>query len=96
MILNTELEYKGNLFPSKIISYKKDVDTLYFATDNNVVLQLTVKGDNVLRFRYTTTSIFEKDFSYAITKYARGGFNHLEIKEDKEFYTVQFWKNRHR
>ena len=88
MILNTELEYKGNLFPSKIISYKKDVDTLYFKTDNNVVLQLTVKQDSVLRFRYTTTSIFENDFSYAITKYANRGFNHLEIKEDKEFYTV--------
>jgi hypothetical protein len=33
MILNTELEYKGNLFPSKIISYKKIVDSLYFAAD---------------------------------------------------------------
>ena len=30
MIVNTELEQKGNLFPSKIINYKKDVDTLTF------------------------------------------------------------------
>ena len=42
MIINTELEYKGNLFPSKIILFKKDVDTLYFTTDNDVVLQLTI------------------------------------------------------
>ena len=88
MILNTELEYKGNLFPSKIVSYKKDVDSLYFTTENNVVLQLTIQRGSVLRFRYTTTGIFEKDFSYAITKYANRGYNHLEITEDKEYYNV--------
>ena len=36
MIVNTELEQKGNLFPSQIIKFKKDVDTLYFYTENNV------------------------------------------------------------
>ncbi|NOR29195.1 MAG: DUF4968 domain-containing protein [Lutibacter sp.] len=88
MILNTELEYKGNLFPSKIISYKKNVDTLYFTSDNGVVLQVTVQRDSVLRFRYTTTSIFENDFSYAITKHASKGFNHLEVTEDNENYII--------
>ena len=42
MIVNTELEQKGNLFPSEIIKYKKDVDTLSFTAKNNVVLQVTV------------------------------------------------------
>ena len=88
MILNTELEYKGNLFPSKIISYRKDVDTFYFTSDNDVVLQVTVQRDSVLRFRYTTKSVFEKDFSYAITKYASRGFNHLELTEDDDFYVI--------
>ena len=31
MIVNTELEHKGNQFPSQIIGFKKDVDTLYFS-----------------------------------------------------------------
>jgi alpha-glucosidase len=88
MILNTELEQKGNLFPSKIISYRKDVDRLYFTTENNVVLQVTIVRDSVIRFRYTTTSIFEKDFSYAITKYASTGYNKLEISEDAEKYCI--------
>ena len=88
MIINTELEQKGNLFPSKIISFKKDVDNLYFTTDNNVKLQLTVVRDSILRFRYSTTGRFDKDFSYAITKYASTGYNHLEIAEDKDCYTV--------
>ena len=88
MILNTELEYKGNLFPSKIIFYKKNVDTLYFKSENNVVLQLTVERDSVLRFRYSTTGLFDKDFSYAVTMYASKGFNHLEIEEDKDKYII--------
>ena len=57
MILSTELEQKGNQFPSKIVSYKKDVDTLYFTTENYVVLQVTVMRDSVIRFRYSTKTI---------------------------------------
>ncbi|MEM5566209.1 glycoside hydrolase family 31 protein [Psychroserpens sp. AS72] len=88
MIVNTELENKGNLVPSKIINFKKDVDTLYFSTENDVVLQLTVLRDSVLRFRYTTTGTFDNDFSYAITKYASTGYNHLEIEETKTNYVI--------
>ncbi|NLP58757.1 glycoside hydrolase family 31 protein [Lutibacter sp. B1] len=88
MILSTELEYKGNLFPSKIISCRKDVDTFYFTSENNVVLQITIERDSILRFRYTTTSIFEKDFSYAITRYASKGFNHLEAVDGQDKYII--------
>ena len=88
MIVNTELEQKGNLFPSEIVSYKKDVDTLYFTTKNNVVLQLTVVRDSVIRFRYATTGKFEKDFSYGVTIHASRGYNFLEVTEDDEHYIV--------
>ena len=88
MIINTELEQKGNLFPSKINAFKKDVDTLYFSTDNDVVLQLTVLRDSVLRFRYSTTGTFNADFSYAITKYASTGYNHLTIEEEENQYKI--------
>ena len=88
MIVNTELEQKGNLFPSKILHFRKDVDTFYFTAENDVVLQLRILRDSVLRFRYTTTGTFENDFSYAITKYASTGYNHLEIEEDEEKYII--------
>ena len=88
MITNTDLENKGNQIPSNVIGFKKDVDTLYFSTDNDVVLQMTVLRDSVLRFRYTTTGTFENDFSYAITKYASTGYNHLEIEDLKTFYKI--------
>ena len=88
MITNTELEQKGNLFPSKIIAYEKDVDTLFFTTDNDVILELTIVRDSVLRFRYTTTGNFGNDFSYAITKYASSGYNFLQIDDNDDNYTV--------
>ncbi|SFC96845.1 glycoside hydrolase family 31 protein [Algibacter pectinivorans] len=88
MILNTELEYKGNLFPSKIVSYEKNLNVLSFTTANGVILEVTVRRDSVLRFRYTTTGIFDNDFSYAITKYASRGYNHLEVTEDDSNYII--------
>jgi alpha-glucosidase len=42
MITNTELEFKGDLYPSKIVSFKHDVDSVYFNSDNSVVLKVTV------------------------------------------------------
>lgn len=89
MIVNTELEQKGNLFPSEIINYKKDVDTLYFTTKNNVVLQLTVVRDSVIRFRYSTTGKFDKDFSYGVTIHASRGYNFLEVDEDDTHYIIR-------
>jgi len=88
MILNEQLEYKGDLFPSKIINYTKEIDTLHFSSENNVILQLTVLRDSVLRFRYTTVGKFNNDFSYAISKNANTGYNNLEITEDDEKYIV--------
>ena len=88
MIVNTELEQKGNLFPSKIINYKKDVDKLYFTTSNNVVLQLTVVRDSVIRFRYSTTGKFDNDFSYGVTIHASRGYSFLKVTEDETHYIV--------
>jgi len=88
MIVNTELEQKGNLFPSKIINYKKDVDKLYFTTSNDVVLQLTVVRDSVIRFRYSTTGKFDNDFSYGITVHASRGYSFLKVTEDETHYIV--------
>ncbi|MCB0473141.1 MAG: DUF4968 domain-containing protein, partial [Flavobacteriaceae bacterium] len=92
MITNTELQRKGDQYPASIISYKKNIDTLYFYTANNVVLQLTVVRDNVIRFRYSTTGIFENDFSYAITKYASRGYNKLELIEEADAYIISTQK----
>ncbi|NIJ44258.1 alpha-glucosidase [Wenyingzhuangia heitensis] len=88
MILNEQIEYKGNAFPAKIIDFKKDVDTLYFSCENGVILQMTILRDSMFRFRYATGAKFENDFSYAISKDAVRGYNKLEITEDLEKYII--------
>ena len=94
MIINTELERKGNQFPNKIIAFEKDVDTMLFTTENNTLLQLTVIRDSVLRFRYATNSNFDNDFSYAIAEDYTRGYNFLETHEDDKCYTITTSKLR--
>ncbi len=88
MIINTEIDKKGNQFPLKVVSCNKEVDTFYFTTENKVVLQVTVLRNSILRFRYTTNINFEKDFSYAIDENASRGYNHLSTKETDEHYII--------
>ncbi len=92
MILNEEIEKKGNQYPSHIIKQDKELDTFYFHTANRVILQVTVLRDSVVRFRYTTTNKFEEDFSYAIDKNPTTGFNFLELKEEKNEYIIETTK----
>ena len=33
MITNTELEFKGDLYPTAIVSFEKEVDSFYFYTN---------------------------------------------------------------
>ncbi len=88
MILNENIERKGDLYPAKIIDHKKDLDTFFFTAENGVILQLTVMRDSVVRFRYTTTNKFEDDFSYAIDKKVIDGYSFLDFEEDDDKFTI--------
>jgi alpha-glucosidase len=89
MITNTELEHKGDQFPSPITGFSKEVDTVYFYTDNSVILKVTVLRDSLIRFRYTTKGYFSKDFSYAIDPSQSHGYNILEISEETEYFSIR-------
>lgn len=89
MITNTELEYKGDLYPSKIVSFEQNVDSFYFHTDNNVILKVTVLRDSLIRFRFTTKGYFSNDFSYAIDQSHSHGYNFLEMTDEETFYQIK-------
>jgi alpha-glucosidase len=89
MILSTELEYKGDLYPSKIVLFEQEVDSVYFHTDNSVILKITVLRDSLIRFRYTTKGYFSNDFSYAIDKTQSHGYNFLEVTEAEDHYQIK-------
>ncbi|ADV50153.1 glycoside hydrolase family 31 protein [Cellulophaga sp. E16_2] len=88
MITNTELEYKGNLYPNEIVDFKQDTDKIYFTTANGVILQITVLRNSMIRFRYATDHNFEPDFSYALNKNALRGYNELDIRETPTEYII--------
>lgn len=88
MITNTELEYKGNLYPNSIVDFYRDTDKLYFTTLNGVILEITILRDSIFRFRYATDNIFEPDFSYAMSEYAILGYNQLEVEETDTEYLI--------
>ncbi|SFR49259.1 alpha-glucosidase [Robiginitalea myxolifaciens] len=88
MITNTELEYKGNLYPNQVTDYQKDSDKFYLTTENGVILEITVIRNSVLRFRYATQHTFEPDFSYAIDPDASRGFNELLEEETTTDYRI--------
>jgi alpha-glucosidase len=89
MITNTELEYKGDLYPTKIVAFEHDVDSIYFHTDNSVILKITVLRDSLIRFRFTTKGYFSNDFSYAVDKSHSHGYNFLEVSEVEDYYQVK-------
>jgi len=94
MITNTELEYKGNLYPNTIVDYSRDTDKLYFTTSNGVILEMTILRDSIFRFRYATENIFEPDFSYSISEDVSIGYNHLQVEENATEYLVNTAKLR--
>lgn len=89
MITNTALEYKGNLYPSKIVSHEHEGDTIFFHTDNKVILKVTILRDSLIRFRFTTKGYFSNDFSYAIDKTQLHGYNFLELTEEETYFQIR-------
>ncbi|MBT2161685.1 glycoside hydrolase family 31 protein [Zobellia barbeyronii] len=89
MITNTELEYKGNLYPNEIVNFVRDKDKFYFTTENGVILEITVIQDRTIRFRYGTDYAFQPDFSYAIDPNASRGYSHLDCLETKTEYIIE-------
>ncbi|OIQ30455.1 MAG: glycosyl hydrolase [Bacteroidetes bacterium MedPE-SWsnd-G2] len=92
MITNTELEQKGNQFPSSISSFKKFKDKFLITTINNVALEITVVRDSVFRFRYATNGTFQNDFSYALSKTAVTGYNFLDYIEFDTYFEIKTTK----
>jgi len=89
MITNTSLEYKGDLYPSKIVSFEHEGDTIFFNTDNKVILKVTILRDSLIRFRFTTKGYFSNDFSYAIDKTQLHGYNFLELTEEETYFQIR-------
>jgi alpha-glucosidase len=73
-------------FPAEVASWKREENTFYFKCVNSLVLEVSVKSDKVIRFRYATDGIFMRDFSYSYAHEYKGELRSLElIEEEQEF-----------
>ncbi|GAA4278735.1 glycoside hydrolase family 31 protein [Aquimarina mytili] len=88
MIINTELKQNHNLFPGKVISFSQEEGKVNFLTNNEVILQVTVLKDSVVRFRYATDNNFEKDFSYAIENGSPKEYFDAKVEEHENQYSI--------
>ena len=53
--------------PNEIINLKVVDQSITFCTENNILINLIIINENVVRVRYGLNNAFERDFSYAIT-----------------------------
>jgi len=88
MITNTNLEYKGNLFPKAYKTHTKKANLIEFESQNGVLLQIHVLRDSLLRFRYAPEGYFEKDFSYAIDQKQEHGYSQLDFREEENEFII--------
>ncbi len=89
MILNEQIQHKGNQYPTHVIKHERDRETFYFYTHNRVILQVTILRDSVVRFRYTTTNKFGDDFSYALVENTNVGYNALDLTEEENRFIIK-------
>ncbi len=75
-------------FPAEVISWKREGNNFYFKCANNLVLEVSVKSDKVIRFRYATDGVFMRDFSYSYAHEYQGELKNLEIIEEEEEFLI--------
>ncbi len=75
-------------FPAEIVSWKREEDNFYFRCANHLALEVSVKSDKVIRFRYATDGVFMRDFSYSFAHEYKGELKALELIEEEEEYWI--------
>ena len=75
-------------YPGKIETFNREDNKFIFRCDNKVTLIVDVLTDKIIRFRYSTNGLFQKDFSYAIDPEYQPGSPEIEFKEKKDHYRI--------
>ena len=75
-------------FPGIIQTFRREENTFTFECDHGVVLKVMVLTNKIIRFRYSTNGLFQKDFSYAIDPKFQAGSPEIEFKEKSDHYRI--------
>ena len=83
----TDKEY----YPEQIssVQIRSEESCVEFVTTNDVILELYIISDHILRFRYSPDGYFHNDFSYAIDPDIHFGSVDFELDEDLDYYSLK-------
>jgi alpha-glucosidase len=81
-------KYSIKYYPGKVLSYKKEGNFFYFYTADTI-LEVKMNTDSILRFRYAADGFFQKDFSYAVSKYFRVKLISMDFRELEDCYEIE-------
>ncbi len=87
-ITESKSKYSIKYYPGRIHSYKKEGNFFYFYNEDTI-LEVKVNTDSIIRFRYAPDGFFQKDFSYAVSKYFRIKLTSLQFEEHDEYYEIE-------
>lgn len=86
--MQTQTKYSSKFYPGNVVNARKEGNYFYFYTEDTI-LELSVKTDKIIRFRYAADGFFQKDFSYAVSKYSFDRMVSLEFYESADYYEIQ-------
>ncbi|MES2656143.1 MAG: glycoside hydrolase family 31 protein [Bacteroidota bacterium] len=84
----TQTKYSNKFYPDAVLEVKKEGNFFIFNT-SETILEVKVMTDKIIRFRYAADGFFQKDFSYAVSKYFEEKLVELHFIEDNSNYYIQ-------
>jgi alpha-glucosidase len=74
-------------FPDVVLSTKRDGNKFYFYC-TQTALELTVKSDKIIKFRFAPEGRFMRDFSYSYAQDYEDNIKFLDFVEEEEQYII--------
>jgi hypothetical protein len=86
--MQAQTKYSIKYYPDGVQSYKKEGNYIYFTT-SETILEVKVKTDRIIRFRYAADGFFQDDFSYAVSKFFQEKLISLELTEKPDCFEIE-------
>ncbi len=85
-MINELAKKKEQFYAGTVIDYEQHLNEYTFKCDNNVLLKVIFMGNDLIRFRFSTTGYFEDDFSYAIDKIPSFDIEQVEFADKEDHF----------
>jgi len=78
----------NEFYPGKLEKVEFEQSTFRIFCANQVLIQISILTDDIIRIRYGIENVFENDFSYAISENFEKQINNIDTFETEDIYTI--------